>query len=176
MQQMTLFPEEREYDFNHRPFPFASQYARDDFGHSGQFVRFDKVTSEYLFTPHFWKPTRIYKCMLTGKTMFAYYPLCKLPADFYKTDAEKAAEAAAERERIQRAQAQTKKRKPRKPYKWSTAAKVRNRQRLLRRRIEKQFGYDPDRPDLFDGDTLLAIESEFHDQIHEHPNYFIRGK
>ena len=65
--------------------------------------------------------------------------------------------------------------KPRKPYKWSKKAKIRNRQRLLRKRIEKKHGYDPNRPDLFDGEILLAIEADFQEAIHDNPDYFIKG-
>ena len=65
--------------------------------------------------------------------------------------------------------------KPRKPYKWSKKAKIRNRQRLLRKRIEKKHGYNPNRPDLFDGEILLAIEADFQEAIHDNPDYFIKG-
>ena len=127
---------------------------------------------EYIFSPFHWR-THIYHCILTGKMKFTRWQATGLGYNFYQTDEEKAAEDEELRLHFE---AQAKKRKPRKPYKWSTAAKVRNRQRRLRKRIEKQFGYDPNRPDLFDGDTLLAIESEFHDRIHDNPDYFIHGK
>ena len=66
--------------------------------------------------------------------------------------------------------------KKRKPYKWSTAAIVRNRQRKLRKRIEKKYGYDPDRPQLFQDELAATIELEFQERIAKEPDYFIQGK
>ena len=59
--------------------------------------------------------------------------------------------------------------------KWSPAAKARNRQRLLRKRIEKSHGYDSEKPGLFDSNLLAKIESEFQQTITERREYFIDG-
>ena len=66
--------------------------------------------------------------------------------------------------------------KPRKSYKWSKEAKARNRRKRLRQRIEKAHGYDPNRPDLFDGEILIAIDAEYHERINDNPVYFIKGE
>ena len=65
--------------------------------------------------------------------------------------------------------------KPRKKYKWSKRAKIRNRQRLLRKRIEKKHGYDPEKPTLFDKDLRISIQAEFEEHINNNPEYFIKG-
>lgn len=76
---------------------------------------------------------------------------------------------------LQEAVVPVKPKKPRKRYKWSKAALVRNRQKRLRKRIEKKHGYDPDRPTLFDDDLRMEIELEFMERITQNKVYFVDG-
>jgi len=183
--QLTMFQTPRQpirfVDERGKPtFPFQTQEGWIDWkcSHAGRYYYWqseinNKEVNHGYFSPHvlnvsFWKDDKTPEGELKSSTSGA-------PDREKKIWAERLARWEAEAMEQWESTPYAPPKKPRKKYKWSRRAKIRNRQRLLRGRIEKKHGYDPDRPTLFDKDLRDAIEKEFQERIHDNPDYFIKG-
>ena len=164
--QLPLFPSEpRPFIFvNERGLvcPFSHHIDRQCLSHSGRFIYWDYTRQQITFSHN-----QLFLCFYTEDGILKSRPM-RMDHPTYGVNPYVSDDDFKDLQPVAR-------RKPRKPYKWSKQAKARNRRRLLKKRIKKQHGYDPERPDFFDGETLLAIEAEYQDRIASNPIYYIDG-
>lgn len=165
-QQMYLFERPlRKVKWGELECPFGDRYVRDEISHAGRFAYYDIETARICWTPHLLR-LQFFTDPDTGKMVSDW----RLP-DWEKKRRE--AQLAKWTTDVADVSEPAPKKRTRKGTKWSREAKARNRQRLLRQRVEKAIcGKRHYSETLFSEQLKAEIEAEYQKRLSQNPDYF----